>query len=260
MATTDAPTSETPTENEAASPMSGGRAPAARGSRYLDYLPAIFQQDAKPGETNWLGRFLRGFEAILTGVGDPTAPGLEEYLDGIRDDGAGSLRGVERTFEPGPGLPESERAPAEFLEWLCDWVALSLRADVDEDRQRRLIANAVRLYRVRGTKQGLEELISLYTTLGATIAEAGPPLQIGVHSTVGVDTSIDGGPPHYFRATVRLSTTEPEEIAAHRRIVAAIIDAEKPAHTYYTLDIETPILQIGVTSHVGIDTLLGSAT
>lgn len=223
--------------------------------RYLDYLPAVFRQDARPGEAPWLDAFLRGFEAVLTGVGDADAPGLEELLDGI----PGLLRGIERTFEPGPELADGERAPAEFLEWLGGWVALTLRADVAEDRQRVLVANAVRLYRLRGTKQGLEELVSLYTTLGATIQEAGPRMQIGVHSTVGVDTAIDGGAPHYFRVTVRLPTTDPDEIAAQRRIVAAIIDAEKPAHTYYTLDVETPILQIGVTSRVGVDTLLGGA-
>lgn len=234
----------------------GADAAAAVGSRYLDYLPAVFQQDARPGRTNWLGRFLRGFEAILTGVGDPAAPGLEEQLDGI----PGALAGVERTFEPGPGLPDGERAPDEFLEWLANWVALSLRADIAPERQRVLIANAVRLYRLRGTRAGLEQLIGLYTTLGATVEEAGPRLQIGVHSTVGVDTAVDGGPPHYFRLTVRLSTTSPDELAAQRRIVASIVDAEKPAHTYYTLAIETPILQLGVTSRVGVDTLLGGET
>jgi P2-related tail formation protein len=167
---------------------------------------------------------------------------------------------LERTLEPGHGLPGETRAPGEFLDWLSTWVALTLRADVDEERRRALIANAVRLYRIRGTKRGLEELVGLYTTLGATVLEAGPPLQIGVHSTIGEDMSIGGGPPHHFRVTIRLSTTQPDEIAAQRRIVASIIDAEKPAHTYYTLDIETPILQIGVTSHIGVDTLLGGQT
>jgi phage tail-like protein len=251
-------TTESTTNRRGSAATSDGAGPEV-GSRYLDYLPAVFQQDARPGEPNWLGRFLRGFEAILTGVGDPAAPGLEELLDGVPDIGAGSLRGIERTFEPGAGLPPEDRAPDGFLAWLSQWVALSLRADVDEERQRVLIANAVRLYRLRGTKRGLEELVSLYTTLGATIDEASPRMQIGVHSTVGVDTWVDGGPPHYFRVTIRLTTTQPEEIAARRRVLTSIIDAEKPAHTYYTLDVQTPILQIGVTSRVGVDTLLGGA-
>jgi phage tail-like protein len=222
-------------------------------SRYLDYLPAVLQEDAPPGGTNWLGRFLFGFEAVLTGVGDPGAPGLEEMLDGIADGSQVTLRGIERLFD-------AQDAPEEFLEWLSDWVALTLRADIGAERQRDLIANAVRLYRLRGTKVGLEQLVQIYTTLGATITERAPRLQVGVHSTVGVDTVIDGGPPNHFRVTIRLATTTPSEIAERRRVVTAIIDAEKPAHTYYTLRVETPTLQIGVNSTVGVDTLLGEDT
>ena len=185
-------------------------------------------------------------------AGEQAKPGLEEQFEGI----PGALGGIERTFEPGPGSPDGFRTPDEFLDWLSGWVALSLRADVPPERQRLLIANAVPLYRIRGTKAGLEKLVSLYTTLGCTVLEAGPRLQIGVHSTIGEDTSINGGPPHYFRLTVRLATTEPAEIAAQRQILTSIIDAEKPAHTYFDLEIVTPVLQIGVTSHVGVDTLL----
>jgi hypothetical protein len=34
---------------------------------------------------------------------------------------------------------------------------------------------------------------------------------------------------------------------------------EKPAHTYYTLEVVVPAFQIGVQSTVGVDTLLGPA-
>lgn len=217
------------------------------GSRYLDYLPAVFQEDAPPHGPNWLGKLLRGYEAVLTGVGDPKAPGLEELLDGVGHTG----RGIERLFDP-------EHTPDEFLEWLSNWVALTLRADVEVQLQRVLIARAIPLYRVRGTKEGLEDLIQIYTTLRPTIVESGPALQIGVHSTVGVDTAIEGGPAHFFRVKIGLlATTDPDVIADRRRIVTAIIDAEKPAHTYYTLTVEHPTLQIGKTSKVGVDTLLG---
>lgn len=57
--------------------------------------------------------------------------------------------------------------------------------------------------------------------------------------------------------TVRLATPQPDIIARQRRLVSAIIDQEKPAHTHYDLDVVTPALQIGVTSQIGVDTLLG---
>ena len=90
-------------------------------------------------------------------------------------------------------------------------MALVLRTDLDELRQRDFIARAVSLYRLRGTKQGLEEFVRIYTRLGVTVNELNMPFQIGVHSTVGVDTMLDGGAPHFFRVLIRLPTPNPEQ-------------------------------------------------
>jgi phage tail-like protein len=199
---------------------------------------------------------------VLTGLGEPGEPGLEEILEGIIDptSGATRLEGIHRYFEPGPSLPEHERAPYEFLEWLAGWVALSLRADLDELRQRDFIARAVSLYHLRGTKKGLEEVLRIYTRLASTIDELNTPFQIGVHSTVGVDTLLDGGAPHFFRVLIRLAMPDPEQRRQHQEVATAIIDMEKPAHTYYKLVVETPTLQIGVHSTIGVDTLLSPST
>jgi P2-related tail formation protein len=238
-----------------------------QASSYLDYLPAVFQQDAGPGQTNFLGRFLLAFEQVLTGLGDVAAPGIEEILDGIVDPDSGKWRraAFQRYFSPWPYLPEGDRsgaaddfrAPVEFLEWLAGWVALTLRADLDEERQRDFIARAVSLYRLRGTRQALEEFVRIHTRLGVTVNELHTPFQLGVHSTIGVDTVLDGGAPHFFRVLIRVPVTDPEQIRTYREIATAIIDMEKPAHTYYELDVETPILQVGIHSTVGVDTLLG---
>jgi phage tail-like protein len=193
-------------------------------SNYLDYLPAIFRQDA------FLGRFLLAFEEILSD--------LEKQLDGIH-----------HYYDP-------EQTPVEFLEWLSGWVALSLRADLNDDQRRDFIAKAVPLYRLRGTKQGLETLIQIYTALPPAIHEFNRPFQIGVHSTIGVDTVLDGGAPHFFKVTIRLAKPDPGERKRKQEVVTAIIDMEKPAHTFYVLDVVTPIFQIGEHSTIGVDTLL----
>ncbi|GAA4609831.1 phage tail-like protein [Actinoplanes octamycinicus] len=223
-------------------------------SGYLDYLPATFQ-DGSP----LLGRFLLAFEQMLTGLGDPDAPGIEEILDGIADPVTGQVRlaGVHRYFDPGPELPDAERAPAEFLDWLAGWVAISLRGDLDELRQRDFVARAVSLYHRRGTKAGLEEYLRVYTRLGVTVDELDTPFQLGVHSRVGVDTLLGGGAPHFFRVLIRLPGTDPAELARHRQVVTYLLDQEKPAHTQYALAVQTPALRIGVHSTVGVDTLLG---
>lgn len=231
-------------------------------SRYLEYLPAIFQEATATGQPPVLGRILLAFEQVLTGRGSVAEPGLEEILDGIRDPndpGNMLLAGVQRYFDPGPY--EAERArqqtPGEFLEWLAGWVALTLRGDLDELRQRDFIARAVSLYRLRGTKKGLEQFLGIYTRLGATVDELNTPFQLGVHARVGVDTILDGGAPHFFQVIIRIPSPDPEQIRKQREVATAIIDMEKPAHTHYRLLHKVRSLHVERYATVGVDTLLG---
>lgn len=219
-----------------------------QASAWLDHLPAVFREGAPPGPPPFLGRFLLAFEHVLTGLGDPADPGLDELLDGVA------------------GYFDPERTPAAFVDWLAGWVALTLRGDLEvgagaeaRARARTLVARAVPLYRLRGTRRGLEELIRLFTGgLSPSITETSAPLRIGL-AAVGVDTRIGGGPPHFFHVLLRLPQPDP---AARRRVenlVRAVIDAEKPAHTRYQLDVLTPAMQVGVHAQVGVDTLLAPA-
>lgn len=211
--------------------------------RLLAYLPGFYREDAL------LGQYLLAFELILLGRTedlDFDPPGLEE-----------TIAGVARYFDPAD-------TPGEFLPWLAGWVALTFRADLDEVRRRDFISKAVWLYRLRGTKKGLEESVRIYTRLGVTIDEQFAGLQVGVTSTVGLDTRLRGGAPYFFHVRTLLPIDDPQqlskELSKHRRVIRDIIDMEKPAHTHYTLEIVTPTLQLGVNSTVGIDTLLGLDT
>src|SRR6185436_4663968 len=237
-----------------------------RLSRYLDYLPAIYRQEAAEGLPDFLGRFLLAFEHVLTGVGDPTPEGrgLEEILEGITgESGEVLMAGAHRYFTPGPARGDTERAPAEFLEWLSGWVALTLRDDWNQEEPRRILAEIVPSYRKRGTPDGLKQVLAAFTGVApsaVTITEFEQPFQLGVTSTVGKDTVLAGGPPHYFE--VRVLVPGAKDLARRRAIVRAIIDLEKPAHTYYNdRDTEliqaSTVLQIGVTSTIGENTVIG---
>jgi phage tail-like protein len=228
---------------------------AGVASSYLNYLPAVYQQDSLDGQAQagFLGRFLLAFEQVLTGLGDTAEPGIEEILDGV-----GDRAGVQRYFEPGPGLADGQRAPREFLQWLASWVALSLRADLDELRQRDFIARAVSLYKLRGTRRGLEELIRIYTRLGPRIDELTTRFQLEVSSTIGSDTVIGGGAPHFFLVQLLLPSPDPIVLRTQETIARAIIDMEKPAYTAYDLTVQTPAMQIGIYSTIGVDTLMSA--
>lgn len=210
---------------------------ATQSSSYLQYLPAIFSEDPL------LGRFLLAFEQVLTGLaGSEGEPG----------------RGLEEIIAAIPQLFDPLATPREFLDWLAGWVALGLRADWREDQQRQFLANVVPLYRRRGTKQNLIELLKIYTGLDPEISEGENTIfQIGDHSTLGVDTQINGSAPHYFRVTVTIPNPNPTTLQRQNQIIRALIDLEKPAHTAYDYFPTHTTMQIGVHSQIGVDTLLG---
>jgi phage tail-like protein len=188
----------------------------------LRLLPAPFQQTAAPdgGDAagpSWLALFLQAFQRVLAE--------LEDEIDT-----------VHRSFDP-------DETRADFLEWLGGWVALSFRADLGEERRREFIRRAVTLYRRRGTRRGLEEVLEVHTGLrgGAVeVNELVASFQLGVSSRIGADTLFAGGAPHFFRVRLRLPTADPDDVRRYREVATAVIEAEKPAHTRYVLDLSTP--------------------
>jgi len=124
-------------------------------SSYLRYLPALFARDPL------VGKFLRPFETVLSG-----------YSDLLAD--------IDRYFSPALTDPE-------FLPWLATWVALVLDEEWDEADRRRLIGEAVDLYRSRGTVSGLKRYLEIYTGLVPEIREWRWPggMQIGAASRIG---------------------------------------------------------------------------
>lgn len=200
---------------------------------YLDHVPAVLREDPI------LVGIVRAFEAILGGTGaarGPT-PGVEMQLVTLH-----------RFFTPGPGQPVGERAPDTFLPWLAGWVSLGLRDDWDGETRRRFIANAIPLYRMRGTRAGMLTAIELY---------------LGVPGAVTIYEFED--PPHFFQVELSQDTNDPYQLARTDRIVRAIIEQEKPAHAVYGLKIHFPTMKVvdephlpGEGIYVGVNTVLGA--
>ncbi|NEO95074.1 MAG: hypothetical protein F6K56_34725 [Moorea sp. SIO3G5] len=247
-------------------------------SKLLDYLPEIYQSDP------FVGQFLLPFENILLG----RAHGINFCEQGLEE----NIARISNYFHP-------QKTPPDFLPWLSSWVALSLRADLDVQKQRKFLANTVRLYRFRGTKDNLQELLELFledeekvTIIDASNAEfqigdtqllepENPidPEEIPIYpeglpsrSLLGRGTYLGGGIPHFF--IVRITPAQglnPEQLKRQIEIANAIIEQEKPAHSKYRLEI-IYTTQIGgsfdsdsdseeVTgSQIGINTILGNIT
>jgi P2-related tail formation protein len=231
-------------------------------SSYLKLLPSIFSEDPSLEEEPFLGRFLLAFEQVLTGLpgGEPdpltgrALKGLEEMIAGL--DVLFDPRRLTKDFLP---WVDPQRIEDEFLPWLAGWVALGLRADWTAAQKRDFLSKVVPLYRRRGTKDNLAELLRIYTGLAPEITGTDDTeFQIGVHSTIGVDTRLGGGPAHTFHVTLNMPDADQPTRERQLKVIDALITLQKPAHTTYTREIISKTMQIGKRSTIGVDTLLGT--
>lgn len=192
---------------------------SAKG-HYLKYLPGIYTE-----QDELMGRFLMLFESFW-------AP-IEMQIDAIH-----------HYFDP-------KIMPADLLPWLANWVDLVLDERWSEEKRRTLLGSIVELYRRRGTKRGLQEYLEIYTGHKPTIIEhrannfiLGPATRLGPGVALG-----HWNAPHTFTVVMRLPPVPAAKDARaeehrqkekeRRHKVEMIIEAEKPAHTTYTLEIET---------------------
>ena len=208
---------------------------------YLDHLPVVFREG-----DGFLGRFLLAFEAVLDGADAASGvsePGLQREITALSD-----------LFDP-------MTAPPDFLPWLAGWVALRLRADWDEATVRGFLREVVPLYRQRGTLAGLQRVLQIYLR---------PLDPDSLTRDVKIyDDFLD--PPHYFQVELTLHESDPEQIRLAQQVARAIIDQEKPAHTFYALKVLIPTMRL-VSEHrhetdpdrpplliLGQNTILGTA-
>lgn len=60
---------------------------------------------------------------------------------------------------------------AKFLPWLASWVGFDLDRSLPVHQQRELVRRAIRLYRTRGTRIGIEEMVAVLTSAPARVRE-----------------------------------------------------------------------------------------
>src|SRR5882762_6237281 len=116
--------------------------------RMMDYLPSILQED------EFLAAYLSAFEKILIG---PKTSGEVESIESV-------IAGVARQFDP-------MKADEEFLPWLAQWTAFSLRADLTVAQQQNFLSQIISLYRKRGTAGNLQTFLKIFTIATPTIID-----------------------------------------------------------------------------------------
>jgi phage tail-like protein len=223
---------------------------------YLDYLPAIYQGGTSYQDdllnSIFLERFLSIFESVLSEI-DFNIEHINRFFDSLG-------------------------APPEFLSWLGSWLAVSMDESWAQDKKRLFIQNAISLYKKRGTREGLEESITLFTGVKPSIVESFsigrqilskecklspdskllffPPDEattaIRNNKKVKLSDVLFGQEPFCF--CVFLANANLDENSTNT--VRRIIEEQKPAHTCYGLKVLEPWFYLDMHTYLGVNTTL----
>lgn len=199
-------------------------------------LPRTFSRDA--GAASFLLRYLAPLEGLLNQL-----------------ETASLVRHV---------LLDPHAAPAEALPWLASFVDLALDERWSLDVRRRMIAEAVPLFRRRGTVGGLTRLLQIVTGTRPVLLEGfmrrGGLAALGeknAAAALGIDARAGGARPghaHAHRFSVWVPASLDDE---QRKMVTELVELHKPAHTAFDLCSGEPGFVVGRALYVEVTTAVG---
>jgi len=146
---------------------------------------------------------------------------------------------------------------------ISSWVGFELDESLPLHQQRELVRRSIRLYRTRGTKRGVEEMIMVLTSTQVRIEERKKPkaLTMGMMTLAGgrsvEDRYLRGEPAACFMVRPdRKSTTFFAVVLEHReafqkrfgerapavlRRISQVVTHEKPAHVTFTIEFDESV-------------------
>jgi phage tail-like protein len=161
-----------------------------------ELLPALYQEDV------FALRLCGALDDVLAPI-IATLDCLDSYLD--------------------PNL-----TPLDFLDWLAEWVAVSLDQNWPEEQRRALVSRAAELYRWHGTVKGITEHVALYAGVTPEVQDSGG----------AVWSPVPGGPfPGSPALEVVVRVRVPDPSAMNPAHLDAIVAAVKPAHVAHRVEI-----------------------
>ncbi|OPX86522.1 MAG: Phage tail protein (Tail_P2_I) [Pelotomaculum sp. PtaB.Bin104] len=193
---------------------------------YLRYLPAVYQENEQ--SRDFLERFLSLFETFFSQM-EVQIGHIERFFD------ADFVRG-------------------DFLRWLGAWLAIAVDENWPEDKLRLLIKKAPGLFKIRGTRKGIEAMIKVYTgdkpfiveQFQLKCAEAGEEFQELLIKLYGED-------PYSFCVLLKPFQVKKEN---EGQAVRRIIDSEKPAYIKAKVVALQPWIYLDMHTYLGVNTYL----
>lgn len=198
-------------------------------SLYLNFLPNLYREadrdetlTRRSAEIDLIGRFLKIFEQAF----EPAVHSLDAMWANL----------------------DPLTAPQAMLPFLAHWVGWTLEPTWELASQRRLIRQALELYRWRGTRRGLRLYLHAYTSLPLddslpneaqkhiSITEPfGEGFILG-NAALG-KVILGNGHPYHFSVRLRINADHPTD-QIDESILHQIIQQAKPAFCTYNLTIE----------------------
>jgi phage tail-like protein len=209
----------------------------------LAFLPEPYRQD--PQSADFLDRWLSYFDTVQAEI-SALARDFNQYLD--------------------PQTVSSN----DFLSWLGSWFNWTFLAEWPVETRREMIANSLSYYQMRGTLQGLKQMLQWHTGLSGEQPSIIEHYRLREQLEIEEDIACDSGSKwfigqkpftpdasqvaHWFSVIVPASAV-PDQQAFDT--LEAVITAQKPAHTGFRVCVISPGLRVGQQSSIGIDTWLG---
>ena len=196
-------------------------------SSWIDYLPQIYRKSDEG--THFLERYLGIFQTFY-----------EELEFEIGD--------ISRRFDP-------ESAESDFLVWLAEWLNITDVGLWKEEKLRKLLLMSVELYRRRGTRGSLSDVIELYTGEKPFIVENAEIREFS--GTKSYDSSLlpmYGSDPYKVTMMIKSEHIKSDsELSAIRRLAAKML----PAYAQLDLVVLEPYIFLDKYSYLGINSTLG---
>jgi phage tail-like protein len=194
---------------------------------WMGYLPEVYQADA--GSKSFVERYLYIFQSL--------------YED------------MEREINRLAGRFDPDVVDGGFLLWLAQWIDIDDAYIWSEDQLRRLIRDGMRLYKSRGTRQALSEMVELYLGEKPCIVEN---FQLegyeGDAKRSGLVAELYGADSYYF--TVVVSERAVPSTKEHKTLLR-VIESAKPAHVEANVVVLKPYIFLDKYSYLGINSVLG---
>ena len=151
-----------------------------------------------------------------------------------------------------PQLFDAKETRSDFLPWLSTWLGAVKDENWPEDKWRIFLSRAVELYKKRGTKAELEEIIEIFS--GAPPVAIIEPVLLK-YDNQDLEVVLDRlfGGKYSFCVLLTLNQVKTD---TDRKVIKRIIDSEKPAHTQGGLAVIEDRLRLDWHTYLEINTYL----